>query len=162
MAASENTIRVDSASPNWVSLRVPCRLEHVDRVLQIMEPRGAMLDARAHEEMCTAVREMLMNAIEHGGKNDPDRFVTLECIVTRTAVLVRIEDPGEGFRPDGLKHAAVGNPPNGSMIEHLEIREAQGIRPGGFGMLMARNMVDELIYNEKGNEVLLVKRLSHE
>jgi anti-sigma regulatory factor (Ser/Thr protein kinase) len=31
------------------------------------------------------------------------------------------------------------------------------LRPGGFGVLLARNSVDELIYNEKGNEVVLVK-----
>ena len=38
-------------------------------------------------------------------------------------------------------------------------REAKGMRPGGFGILMSRKLVDDLIYNEKGNEVLLVKYL---
>jgi anti-sigma regulatory factor (Ser/Thr protein kinase) len=33
------------------------------------------------------------------------------------------------------------------------------MRPGGFGLLMARKLVDELIYNEQGNEVVLVKYL---
>jgi anti-sigma regulatory factor (Ser/Thr protein kinase) len=31
------------------------------------------------------------------------------------------------------------------------------MRPGGFGIFMARRMVDDLVYNESGNEVLLVK-----
>jgi anti-sigma regulatory factor (Ser/Thr protein kinase) len=39
-------------------------------------------------------------------------------------------------------------------------REQRGIRPGGFGILLARNLVDELLYNEKGNEVLLIKYLA--
>jgi anti-sigma regulatory factor (Ser/Thr protein kinase) len=33
------------------------------------------------------------------------------------------------------------------------------MRMGGFGMLIARKLVDEVIYNQKGNEVILVKYL---
>ena len=42
-------------------------------------------------------------------------------------------------------------------IRHSAIREEQGLRPGGFGILVTRNIIDELIYSEKGNEVLLIK-----
>jgi len=35
----------------------------------------------------------------------------------------------------------------------------QGLRPGGFGVMVARHLVDELIYGERGNDVLLVKYL---
>lgn len=37
------------------------------------------------------------------------------------------------------------------------IEKAQGLRPGGFGLLLAKKLVDELIYSQQGNEVLLVK-----
>lgn len=160
LESSENTIQVLSSSPTWVSLAVPCRMENVDAVLSMLEPRGGeLLESRKHEELCTAVREMLMNAIEHGGENDPDRTVHIACVVTHDAVLVQIQDPGAGFTGKDLQHAAIGNPENGNQIEHLEYRERHGIRPGGFGILMAQKLVDELIYNEKGNEVLLVKKL---
>ena len=33
------------------------------------------------------------------------------------------------------------------------------MRPGGFGVLLAKQLVDELIYSEDGNEVLLIKYL---
>jgi len=33
------------------------------------------------------------------------------------------------------------------------------MRPGGFGVLLARQLVDELIYGQDGNEVLLIKYL---
>ncbi len=39
------------------------------------------------------------------------------------------------------------------------MRAEQGLRPGGFGILIARNMVDEMIYNERHNEVVLIKYL---
>ena len=44
-------------------------------------------------------------------------------------------------------------------VAHMHVREAKGIRPGGFGLLMVRGSVDELLYNEKRNEVVFVKYL---
>jgi hypothetical protein len=41
----------------------------------------------------------------------------------------------------------------------MQVREQKGLRPGGFGLLMVRAKVDELIYNEKQNEVMFVKYL---
>jgi hypothetical protein len=34
-----------------------------------------------------------------------------------------------------------------------------GIRPGGFGLLLSKKLVDDLIYSEQGNDVLLIKYL---
>jgi hypothetical protein len=39
----------------------------------------------------------------------------------------------------------------------MSVREQQGIRPGGFGILMTKAGADELLYNEAQNEVLFVK-----
>ena len=58
-----------------------------------------------------------------------------------------------------LPHAAISNPAE-SPVEHVEVRERLGMRPGGFGLLMTRQLVDEMIYNEVGNEVLLIKYLN--
>lgn len=154
-----HTIETLSLAPNWVSLRVPCQIENVDAVLEMLEPREVQLDSKKHDEMCTAVREVLMNAIEHGGRCDPNLSVELTCIKTHDSVMVLVRDPGRGFQADNLTHAAIGNPPNGTNLEHAEIREAQGMRPGGFGIFMARQMVDDLIYNSAGNEVLIVKSM---
>jgi anti-sigma regulatory factor (Ser/Thr protein kinase) len=41
----------------------------------------------------------------------------------------------------------------------MKVREGKGLRPGGFGLLMARQLVDELLYNEKQNEVVFIKYL---
>jgi anti-sigma regulatory factor (Ser/Thr protein kinase) len=73
-------------------------------------------------------------------------------------VLYFVRDPGKGFSFQKLTHAAVSNPLD-SPFEHAEVRERLGIRPGGFGIFMTRELVDELIYNEAGNEVLLIKYL---
>ncbi len=33
------------------------------------------------------------------------------------------------------------------------------MRPGGFGIMLVKQIADELIYNESGNEVMLIKHL---
>ena len=76
-------------------------------------------------------------------------------------ILYRIADPGEGFRLDELSHAAVGNPKDDPM-GHIVSREAKGLRPGGFGILMSQSLADELLYNEARNEVVFVKYLEGE
>jgi anti-sigma regulatory factor (Ser/Thr protein kinase) len=71
-----------------------------------------------------------------------------------------VRDPGEGFSFEGLRHAAISNPDD-APAAHLQRRMELNMRAGGFGILVARNLVDELIYNERGNEVLLVKYLQN-
>jgi anti-sigma regulatory factor (Ser/Thr protein kinase) len=119
------------------------------------------LPAQAREDIGAAFRELLMNAIEHGGKSDPRKRVRASLLRTSKAVIVHIHDPGKGFSLDFLPHAAISNPDD-APIRHLEERVDKGLRPGGFGILMTRNLVDELIYNERGNAVLFVKHFESE
>jgi anti-sigma regulatory factor (Ser/Thr protein kinase) len=76
-------------------------------------------------------------------------------------VTCRISDPGEGFTLDEIPHAAVANPDD-DPVRHVDYRAAQGMRPGGFGVLLAQKLVDQLVYNEQGNEVLLIKYLDRD
>lgn len=73
-------------------------------------------------------------------------------------LLYRIADPGEGFDINRLAHAAISNPDD-DPLGHDRVREELGLRPGGLGLVMTRALVDEVIYNEKRNEVVLVKYL---
>jgi len=101
---------------------------------------------------------MLTNAIEHGGRLDPNQQVEISYVRARHMVKCRISDPGEGFTLDEIPHAAIANPA-GDVLRHVEYREARGMRPGGFGVLLTQKLVDQLVYNEQGNEVLLIKYL---
>jgi hypothetical protein len=72
--------------------------------------------------------------------------------------VIHVRDPGAGFRREALSHAAIANPAD-DPTAHILRREEQGMRPGGYGLLVAAGTVDELIYSEIGNEVLLIKYL---
>jgi anti-sigma regulatory factor (Ser/Thr protein kinase) len=106
-----------------------------------------------------AFREMLLNAIEHGAHFDPGQYVEISYLRARHVVMCRVKDPGEGFSLNEIKHAAISNPPD-APLQHQAYRDADGLRPGGFGVLITRNLVDEMIYGERGNEVLLIKYLN--
>lgn len=151
-------IEVISARPDWVELVVPCVREAVDRIEPVMAKLDANLAPDVRDSIAYAFRELLLNAIEWGGRLDPSRQVRIACLRTSRMLLYRIADPGPGFKIDELPHAAIGHSEDEPIV-HMQIREQKGIRPGGFGLLMVRASVDELIYNEKRNEVVFVKYL---
>lgn len=155
----QRDVRVVSARQNWVELEVRSRLYAVERTVHYVRELLSDLPARACEDTAAAFRELLLNAIEHGGKSDPRTRARVALVRAGRSLIVRIQDPGSGFTLDVLPNAAVSNPAD-APIHHAEVREEQGQRPGGFGILITRNMVDELVYNERGNEVLFVKYLA--
>ncbi len=155
--AWDDGIEVLSGSPNWIRLAARCDMQTADRLIQFVRE---MIDLPSDERdlMALALRELLMNAVEHGGKFDPNQYVELSYLRTKRAVACRVKDPGEGFSFDEIQHAAVLNPSE-DPLRHISYREAKNLRPGGFGVLLARSSIDELIYNEKGNEVVLIKHV---
>ena len=158
MAPQEISIEVLSARPEWIELRVPCTLTAIAPLERLMSQLKTDLPTATRENVTYAFREILRNAIEHGGKNDPTQSVEVGYLRSPRIILYRIKDPGEGFNVEALHHAAILNPENDPM-QHERVREHMGMRPGGFGILIARNMVDEMIYNERHNEVVLIKYL---
>jgi CheY-like chemotaxis protein/anti-sigma regulatory factor (Ser/Thr protein kinase) len=156
-AAEPLPIEVISARPDWVELLVPCTHEAVERIATVMAQLEADLPAGRRESIADAFRELLQNAIEWGGRLRADRKVRIAYLRTKRMLMYRIADPGEGFDIDELTHAAVNYA--GSPIAHMDVREKKGLRPGGFGLRTARGLVDELIYNEKRNEVVFVQYL---
>jgi len=151
-------IHVISARPEWTTLEVRCKLGAAERTTHLARELAADLPPAVSEDVIAAFRELLMNGIEHGGKCNPRKRVRVAILRTPTSVIVHMRDPGSGFAMDRIHHAAVCNPDD-SPTRHVEIRAEQGQRPGGFGILMASNLVDDLLYNERGNEVVFVKKL---
>jgi len=153
----DDGIEVLSATPEWLRLKVQCQVRTADRLLQFMKEITDLPEAE-REELGLAFREMLLNAMEHGGRFDPQTHVTVEYVRARRMISCRISDPGPGFTLREIDHAAIANPAN-DPIRHAKVRDELGLRPGGLGILLAQNLVDQVIYNERGNEVLLVKYL---
>ena len=157
--AWDDGIEIVSATPQWIKLHVRCERQTADRVLYFMgEVAELDLPDDERRDVGTAFREMLLNAMEHGGNFDPTQYVEISYVRTRHMVMCRIKDPGQGFSLEEIRHAAINNPPE-DPAAHIAVRDQRGMRPGGFGLMLAKHLVDDLVLGEKGNEVLLVKYL---
>ena len=154
---AQQSIEVTSAQPHGVELLVPCTREAAGKIEAVVERLGADLPEDVRDSVASAFTELLLNAVEWGGRLDPNRKVRIACLRTSRMLMYRIADPGPGFTFDNLTQSALSHPDQ--PIEHMRIREEQGIRPGGFGIMMVKAKVDELVYNEKQNEVVFIKYL---
>ena len=92
-----------------------------------------------------ALEEALANAIKHGNRLDPKKTVNIKFSVNPDEVHIIITDQGQGFDP-----AAVPDP---TTDEHLE-------DPSGRGITLMHAYMDEVVYNSRGNEVRMLKRIS--
>lgn len=154
--AENDDIQVISASPHWIALRVRARLLTADRVVAFVDELNKRLfDESKRDDLLMAFREILLNAIEHGAGFDAEKDILINAVRSKRALSFHFRDPGPGFPAHHLPQAAS----HGDPISHMNYREEAGLRPGGFGLMVARQLVDEVIYNETGNEVLLVKHL---
>jgi CheY-like chemotaxis protein/anti-sigma regulatory factor (Ser/Thr protein kinase) len=130
----------------------PRYLEELNQLLAALFRFTGLSPGQARH-LTLAVRELGANAIEWGHQNQPDRIVTVTYRIDAAKVSIVVRDTGPGFDPNNMPHAARPHDPAG----HVAVRETLGIREGGLGILMVRGLVDELHYNDKGNEVRLVK-----
>ena len=147
LATVQNALSTSPEVPAVVS-RVQSFLLHMDTGL----PDDVV------ERVGYAFRELLNNAIEWGGHLDPNLKVRVSYIRTKKLLMYRLDDPGPGFKWEEMKHAAINNPKDNPMA-HMQEREARGLRPGGLGLLLSTQLVDELVFNEAHNAVVLIKYL---
>ncbi|MCY2963710.1 MAG: ATP-binding protein [Planctomycetota bacterium] len=89
-----------------------------------------------------ALEEALVNAIKHGNRLDPQKFVRIAWQIDSNGCRIEIEDEGEGFNPVEV--------PDPTADENLE-------RPCGRGIHLMRAFMNAIVYNERGNRVVLEK-----
>jgi anti-sigma regulatory factor (Ser/Thr protein kinase) len=115
------------------------------------------LTERQIKDLRQAVMEMGGNAIEWGHRKNADLVLRITYRINPDSVTLKIKDQGPGFDPKSLPHAASEEDP----IGHIDLRNELGLREGGFGIMLARGLVDRFEYNETGNEVTLTKYFDH-
>jgi anti-sigma regulatory factor (Ser/Thr protein kinase) len=101
----------------------------------------------SYEEKTKALDEDKLNEVILTKSREPElakRRVTVRYRLTHEKVTYDIEDEGDGFDVSHL--------PNPGDPENLWLGHGRGI-------LMTRALMDEVIYNEKGNKVTLVKNV---
>ena len=154
------SIEVISATANWVELLISSTREAAEIAQAFLAKLEADLPHELINSIRQALRELLLNAVEWGGKLDPDQKVRVARLRYPRMLLYFVADPGAGFSFEGLAHAAVHQTSAEAIARVAIVRDELGMRPGGFGIAMARAIADELLYNEAQNEVVLIKYLT--
>jgi CheY-like chemotaxis protein/anti-sigma regulatory factor (Ser/Thr protein kinase) len=149
-------IEVVSARPEWIEVLIPSTLEAAGLIESFMISLESDLPPEIRGAVGQAFHELLLNAIEWGGHLSAQRRVRISRLRTQRMLLYRITDPGKGFKFSALSHAAIAHH---EPTEHQMARKRKGLRPGGFGLVIAKATADELLYNEAQNEVVFVKYL---
>ena len=153
-----NAIQIVSGSAHWLTLKVASHLLTADRVVRFMTELQSSAPDESRDLLIAAFRELLINAMEHGAGFDREKVVEVTAARTSRAIVYHFKDPGPGFDRAQLPHATASSSSDdvlGTTLHRAEV----GLRPGGFGMLIVSRIADEIAYNERGNEVLLIKHL---
>src|SRR3954447_22533356 len=117
-------IQVLSAKPGWVSVRVNCRLINAERLMTFAKELSAQLPEDAREDMMQALREILLNAMEHGAAFNPDQIVQVTAVRTARSCVFHVQDPGAGFRREAVVQAALRNASEDALAQ-VEAREKE-------------------------------------
>ena len=89
-----------------------------------------------------AMEEAIVNAIKHGNRLDRNKQVCVACKVSSDRLWIEVSDEGPGFDPE--------NVPDPTDPDRLEI-------PSGRGIMLMRNYMNRVEYNDAGNAVIMEK-----
>ncbi len=152
--SSGGDLDVRFPAAGWIELTAPSREEYLDRIASLLdELAGKEVEETARQDLKMVVSEIASNAIEWGNRGDARRSVRISYALFDDEIVLKVEDEGEGFDPGGVPDPSTG--PAEVVRERLRV----GKRIGGFGIYVARKLMDSIVYSERGNAVLLSKSL---
>lgn len=128
--------------------QIPSLLSEVqktsERVLLFLKPL-ALTEALSFDiRLC--LEEALINAMKYGNKLKADLKVKLEVEFAADEIRITIKDHGEGFDYKNLKNCT---------------REKDLLRNSGRGVYLIHQLMDQVVYNTKGNRLVMVKFLKN-
>ncbi len=133
--------------PAWawtLQQQIPSSLEAGHALIEKLMERlsGLGWEGRDSFHVQMAAEEAMVNAVKHGNHESPNKLVEVEFKVAPHRVYMRFKDQGAGFCPADL--------PDPRDEDHLECTNGRGV-------MLIREMMSEVHYNEIGNEVTMLK-----
>jgi serine/threonine-protein kinase RsbW len=125
-------------------VEVPNDVRAIERVVELVVRRCRTCESTArkfHLNFRVGLAEALANAMLYGNGDDPSKRVRVDVTVSPARVCARVTDQGDGFDPESIADPTTP--------ENL-------LRPGGRGLFLMRQLMDEVRFNDRGNSVTLV------
>ncbi|HHV98332.1 MAG TPA: ATP-binding protein [Clostridiaceae bacterium] len=102
-------------------------------------------------EVKVILNELILNAIKHGNKEDDKKFIKVSAeLKNQKDLFLVIEDSGEGYDYDGVLSMEACTDSE---------QEICNLKETGRGLLIVKNLCDEIKFNKKGNKVIVVKSI---
>jgi hypothetical protein len=159
-AAADKDWRIDievlSAQPEWVSLRVNCRLLTAERVVSFLNQLHSEVPGSLREDIMSAFREVLLSAMASSKAFNQFKVVEVSAVRTQRTLVFHVRDMVSAYHRYTLAHAAVADAQTVRMMDKLDSKQS-AIRHAPYATLLNQRIVDELICSEFGNDVLLIK-----
>lgn len=137
-------IFVGPFSHERIEFIIPSVIDHMHGVLNYLVERTVaygLVDPSSN--LFVALDEAIANGIKHGNKSDPSKLVTIVVELTPSEATFTITDEGDGFDLTTL--------PDPTDPDYI-------MRPCGRGVMLIYHLMDEVRYNTRGNQVVMVKR----
>lgn len=128
-------------------LELPNDLRQIEHAVDYVMERCAACRTHGRKlrlNFRVSLTEALSNAMLYGNAKDPRKRVRVEVIVGPVELIARVTDEGQGFDPKEI--------PDPTSPDNIE-------KAGGRGLFLMRELMDEVRFNERGNQVTLVLRL---
>lgn len=110
------------------------------KILQFLN--GRQLSDSFLFDVRLACEEAVINAIKHGNQSSARKTVSISCDVTEEAVVIAVEDQGQGFDYRNL--------PDPTKEENI-------FKGCGRGLFLIHNAVDKVEFNSPGNKITMTK-----
>jgi serine/threonine-protein kinase RsbW len=128
-------------------IELPTDISSIERAVEYVLGRCPTCSKQVHRlqlNLRVGLTEALSNAMLYGNCHDPSKRVLLEIDFRFGRIEARVTDQGPGFDPNAV--------PDPTRPENLT-------RPCGRGVFLMRKLMDEVSYNDLGNQVTLVLKL---
>ncbi len=144
------SLRIRMAKPTEVAVTLESKIESVDLAEEIASrvAAAAGFDEEDRHKISMAVRESVINAIQHGNRLDREKKVQLSFVAEPQQVSVTVVDQGNGFDVNAI--------PDPRLENNL-------LKTAGRGIFLIRTFMDEFRVKcqaGSGTRVTMVKRAS--
>jgi serine/threonine-protein kinase RsbW len=128
-----------------IQFELPSAMSLMHIVLEYLMKRVEKLGVCKPEQtnLFVALDEAFVNAIKHGNKYDYGKLIRVTADVSAAEARFTIEDEGEGFDINTI--------PDPLDPENL-------FKTSGRGVLFIHNIMDEVTYNARGNQLTMIKK----
>jgi len=138
---------MDNLHDRGLVLELPTDIQSIGNAVDFVMSRCTECEEDARRlnlNFRVGLTEALANAMLYGNAHDPSKSVVVELLMGHGRLEATVRDQGSGFDPASV--------PDPTQPENIT-------RGCGRGLFLMRQLLDEVSYNDQGNEVTLVLRL---